>query len=80
MAIARRVAYLAGEALQLAQRDVDASRPQHGPDQWDGKASGAGRRGGSSDLLAAPSADMLSRRRLRLASVNACLDRSRIGE
>nr|BFF10712.1 hypothetical protein GCM10025699_20150 [Microbacterium flavescens] len=36
MAMSRRVAFLAGEALQLAQRDIDASRPQGGPDQWGG--------------------------------------------
>ena len=34
MAMARRVAYLASEALQLAQRDIDASRPQGGPGGW----------------------------------------------
>jgi len=46
MAMARRVAYLASEALQLAQRDIDASRPQD-PGQW-----GGGRRGGGgSDLM-----------------------------
>ncbi|GAA1511126.1 flavin-binding protein dodecin [Agromyces terreus] len=54
MAMARRVATLAGEALQLAQRDIDASRPQQGPDQWGGPGGGwggGGRRGGSSDLM-----------------------------
>ncbi len=45
MAMARRVAFLAGEALQLAQRDIDQSRPQNGPDQWGG-GYGGGRRGG----------------------------------
>lgn len=53
MAMARRVAFLAGEALQLAQRDIDASRPQGGPDQWGGgpqQGWGGGRRGGS-DLM-----------------------------
>lgn len=34
-AMARRVAYLVGEALHLTRRDIDASRPQdHG--QWGG--------------------------------------------
>ncbi|MBU4465559.1 MAG: hypothetical protein KKH75_06905, partial [Actinobacteria bacterium] len=41
VALARRVAYLASEALQLAQRDIDSSRPQQGGDGW-----GGGRRGG----------------------------------
>ncbi|MGI9822205.1 hypothetical protein [Agromyces sp. Marseille-Q5079] len=50
MGMARRVAYLAGEALQLAQRDINASRPQ-GPDQWGGQGWGGGRRGGSNDLM-----------------------------
>lgn len=45
MGMARRVAYLAGEALQLARRDIDSSRPQ-GPDQWSGQGWGGGRRGG----------------------------------
>lgn len=51
MAMARRVAFLAGEALQLAQRDIDAARPQDmapwgAPQQgW-----GGGRRGGG-DLM-----------------------------
>ncbi|QMU97757.1 hypothetical protein FVO59_11465 [Microbacterium esteraromaticum] len=42
---ARRVAQLASEALQLAQRDIDSSRPQNqdwGNDGW----GGGGRRGG----------------------------------
>ena len=42
---ARRVAQLASEALQLAQRDIDSSRPQNqgwGGDGW----GGGGRRGG----------------------------------
>lgn len=46
MGMARRVAYLAGEALQLARRDIDSSRPQGGPDQWGGPGWGGGRRGG----------------------------------
>lgn len=52
MAMARRVAFLAGEALQLAQRDIDASRPQGGPGQWGGPQQGwgGGRRGGN-DLM-----------------------------
>lgn len=42
LALARRVAFLGGEALQLAQRDIDASRPQDPPmGGW-----GGGRRGG----------------------------------
>lgn len=46
LALARRAAYLAGEALTLAQRDIDSSRPQ-GPGGWgDG---GRGGRGG--DLM-----------------------------
>lgn len=51
MAMARRVAYLAGEALQLAQRDIDQSRPQQGPDQWGGGWGGGGRRGGGGNDL-----------------------------
>ncbi|GAA1830152.1 hypothetical protein [Agromyces salentinus] len=50
MTMARRVAHLAGEALQLAQRDIDNSRPQ-GPDQWGGGWGGGGRRGGGNDLM-----------------------------
>jgi len=47
MAMARRSAHLAGEALQLAQRDIDSSRPQQGLDQWGGGPGwGGGRRGG----------------------------------
>lgn len=45
---ARRVAQLAAEALQLAQRDIDSSRPQN--DGWGGGGGqgwgGGGRRGG----------------------------------
>lgn len=51
-ALARRAAFLASEALQLAQRDIDAARPQQ--DQWGGQGYGpgwgGGRRGGS-DLM-----------------------------
>jgi len=50
MAMARRVAYLAAEALNYAQRDIDASRPQD-PGQWGGQGWGGGRRGGGSDLM-----------------------------
>ncbi len=51
MAMARRVAYLAGEALQLAQRDIDSSRPQD-PGQWGGPGwGGGGRRGGGGDMM-----------------------------
>ncbi|MEZ3160008.1 hypothetical protein AB1K54_05595 [Microbacterium sp. BWT-B31] len=51
LAKARRVAFLAGEALQLAQRDIDASRPQ-APDPWGGQPGwGGGRRGGGNDLM-----------------------------
>ena len=50
MAMARRVAYLAGEALQLAQRDIDSSRPQD-PGQWGGQGWGGGRRGGGGDMM-----------------------------
>ncbi|GAA1985253.1 hypothetical protein [Microbacterium pumilum] len=45
LAMARRVAFLANEGLQLAQRDIDASRPQdpRGPDQgWGGRRGGMG--------------------------------------
>ncbi|WP_139416156.1 hypothetical protein [Agromyces laixinhei] len=56
MAMARRVAYLASEALQLAQRDIDSSRPQDsgqwGGDGWGGDGWGGGRRrGGGSDMM-----------------------------
>jgi len=51
LAGARRVAHLASEALQLAQRDIDSSRPQ---DQgWGGGGGGWGggsRGGGGSDI------------------------------
>lgn len=50
MAMARRAAHLAGEALQLAQRDIDSSRPQQGPDQWGG-GYGGGRRGGGDGMM-----------------------------
>ncbi|MCD2441433.1 hypothetical protein LQ757_03980 [Agromyces sp. SYSU K20354] len=51
MAMARRVAYLAAEALNLARRDIDSSRPQD-PGQWGGPGwGGGGRRGGGSDMM-----------------------------
>lgn len=50
MAMARRVAHLAAEALQLAKRDIDSSRPQ-GPGGWGDPGWGGGRRGGSSDVM-----------------------------
>ncbi|MBM7505928.1 hypothetical protein ACFPER_02350 [Agromyces aurantiacus] len=57
MGMARRAAYLAGEALQLAKRDIDASRPPGpGPGQWGGPGGygqgwGGGRRSGGSDVM-----------------------------
>lgn len=51
MAMSRRVAYLASEALHLARRDIDSSRPQD-PGQWGGPGwGGGGRRGGGSDAM-----------------------------
>ena len=44
LALARRVAFLANEALQLAQRDIDQSRPQD--PGWGGGGWGGGNRGG----------------------------------
>ncbi|CAH0229875.1 hypothetical protein SRABI76_02723 [Microbacterium oxydans] len=48
---ARRVAHLASEALQLAQRDIDSSRPPQ-DDGWGGGGwgGGGGRRGGGGDI------------------------------
>lgn len=47
LALARRVAFLAGEALTLAKRDIDSSRPPGGPGGWgDGGYGGRGGRGG----------------------------------
>ncbi|GAA1956408.1 coiled-coil domain-containing protein [Microbacterium aquimaris] len=48
LALSRRAAFLAGESLQLAQRDIDSSRPPGGPDQWNGGWGGPprGPRGG----------------------------------
>lgn len=51
MTMARRVAHLAAEALQLAQRDIDSSRPQGGPGQWGDSGWGGGRRGGGGDVM-----------------------------
>ncbi|MEI5585063.1 MULTISPECIES: hypothetical protein [unclassified Agromyces] len=53
MAMARRAAYLAAEALQLARRDIDSSRPQ-GYDQWGGPGQGWGggrRSSGGGDMM-----------------------------
>lgn len=44
LGLARRAAFLAGEALALAQRDIDSSRPQ-GPGGW-GDGGRGGRGGG----------------------------------
>ncbi|MFS0733632.1 hypothetical protein ABC304_16735 [Microbacterium sp. 1P10UB] len=38
--MARRAGMLASEALQLAQRDIDSSRPQQGPGGWGGPQGG----------------------------------------
>ena len=56
LAVARRSAFLASEALQLAQRDIDAYRPQGWgePGGWGGPVQGGwgGRRGGGAgDLM-----------------------------
>nr|WP_321182055.1 hypothetical protein [Microbacterium barkeri] len=48
---ARRVAHLASEALQLAQRDIDSSRPP-GQDWGGGGWGGGPRRGGGGGDLA----------------------------
>ncbi|HWI30468.1 MAG TPA: hypothetical protein VNT50_03190 [Microbacterium sp.] len=47
MALARRAGALASESLQLAQRDIDSSRPQGG--NWGGPTQGG--RGGMSDAM-----------------------------
>jgi hypothetical protein len=56
LAAARRVAHLASEALQLAQRDIDSSRPQDqgwGGDGWGGGGGwGGGPRGGGGNGIA----------------------------
>ncbi|WP_144795556.1 hypothetical protein [Microbacterium paludicola] len=49
MAAARRVGQLAAEALHLAQRDIDSSRPQQ--QGWGGDGWGGGRRGGGGDIM-----------------------------
>ncbi|CAN7368561.1 hypothetical protein LJR042_002210 [Microbacterium maritypicum] len=49
---ARRVAHLASEALQLAQRDIDSSRPQDQNWGGGGWGGGGGRRGGGGGDLA----------------------------
>ena len=52
LAMSRRVAYLASEGLQLAQRDIDQSRPPGGPGGWGYGGDGGGRRGsGSGDAM-----------------------------
>jgi len=53
LAASRRVAQLAAEALQLAQRDIDSSRPQQQDQGWGGPGWGAGpgRRGGGGDVM-----------------------------
>ncbi|OJU40061.1 MAG: hypothetical protein BGN97_14840 [Microbacterium sp. 69-10] len=48
---ARRVAQLASEALQLAQRDIDSSRPQQQPWGGDGWGGGGRRSGGGGDIV-----------------------------
>lgn len=52
LADARRCGQLAAEALQLAQRDIDSSRPQ-GPQGggWGGGGWGGGNRGGGGDVM-----------------------------
>lgn len=50
LAASRRVAQLAAEALQLAQRDIDSARPQQ-QDGWGGDGWGGGRRGGGGDIM-----------------------------
>ncbi|MGO2745858.1 hypothetical protein [Microbacterium sp.] len=49
LAASRRVAQLAAEALQLAQRDIDSARPQQ--QGWGGDNWGGGRRGGGGDVM-----------------------------
>lgn len=52
LGMSRRVAYLASEALRLAQRDIDSSRPPGGPgDGWGGQGGQGGRRGGMGDSM-----------------------------
>ena len=49
LAASRRVAQLAAEALQLAQRDIDSARPQQ--QGWGGDGWGGGRRGSGGDIM-----------------------------
>ncbi|SFR99457.1 hypothetical protein SAMN04487846_1273 [Microbacterium sp. cf046] len=51
LAMSRRVAYLASEGLQLAQRDIDQSRPPGGPGGWGYGGDGGQRRGGNGDAM-----------------------------
>lgn len=51
LAASRRVAQLAAEALQLAQRDIDSARPQQQAPGWGGDGWGGGRRGGGGDIM-----------------------------
>lgn len=52
LALARRVGQLGAEALQLAQRDIDQSRPQGPWDNGGGYGRGrGGRHGGGSDIV-----------------------------
>ncbi|WP_350348909.1 hypothetical protein ABIQ69_02930 [Agromyces sp. G08B096] len=54
MAMARRAAYLAAEALQLATRDIDSSRPQDpwgGGGGWGGGGNWGRPRGGGGDVM-----------------------------
>ena len=53
LAMARRVAFLANEGLQLAQRDIDAARPQVPAGQWgnQGWGGGGGRGSGMNGIL-----------------------------
>lgn len=48
---ARRVAQLAAEALQLAQHDIDRSRPDQGWGGGNGWGGGGGRRGSGGDIV-----------------------------
>ena len=58
LATARRIAMLASEALQHAQRDIDSARPQQQNDDWGGGGwggggwGGGGRRGGGGGDIA----------------------------
>src|SRR6478735_5603590 len=50
LAMARRVGFLANEGLQLAQRDIDAARPQGGGPWGGDQGWGGGGRGGGSGM------------------------------